>query len=93
MCPVLGKMHAQAYSGICPGHTESALQKELKISFYGARPYVTYVPIGGSDFTLIRLFAQKHGFIPKFVPARSADIVEANGTKSGLMHWVTRLLN
>ena len=88
LCPVLGKVHAQAYNGMCPWHTESPLQKEIKVSFYGPRPYITYIPVGGSDFTVIRLFAKKHGFIPKFIPARSADIVKANGKATGLLHWV-----
>ena len=88
LCPVLGKMKAQVYIGMCPWHTESPHQKEIKVSFYGPRPYITYIPVGGSDFTVIRLFAKKHGFIPKFIPARSADIVKANGKATGLLHWV-----
>ena len=90
LCPVLGKTHAQVYNAICPCDTESPLQKEIKVSFYGPRPYITYIPVGGSDFTVVRSFAKKHGFIPKFIPARSADIVKANGMTTGMLHWVIR---
>ena len=88
LCPVLGKMHAQVYSGVCPYDTENPDQKEIRVSFWGPRPYITYDPVGGSDFILVGLFAKKHGFIPIFVPARSIEVVKANGTISGMLHSV-----
>ena len=91
LCPVLGQKHAQVFSGICPWHTINPSGKKLQISFYGPRPYITYVPIGGSDFILAGLLAKKHGFIPTFIPARTYDIVKANGTASGLMHLVRKV--
>ena len=91
LCPVLGKMHVQVYNGMCPWHTESPLQKEIKVSFIGGRPYIIYSPIGGSDFILTRLFAKKHGFIPKFIPARSVGVVKSNGTTSGMFHLVIKM--
>ena len=90
LCPVLGKMYAQVYRGMCPWHTESPLQKEIKVSFFGTPPYITRNPMGGTDFTVTRLFAKKHGFIPEFIPAKTVDVVNSNGTKSGMFHQVKR---
>ena len=87
LCPVLGKMHAHVYNGMCPWHTESPLQKEIIVSFIGVRPYVTYTPIGGSDFILTRVFAKKHGFIPKFIPEKTVD----SGKCIGMWHWVMKM--
>ena len=93
LCPVLGKMHAHAYNGMCPWHTESPIKKEIKISFIGAPPFITnnQGQIDGSDFILTRLFAKKHGFIPIFQPARAVDVVMSNGTTSGMFYWVIRM--
>ena len=91
LCPVLGKMYAQVYTGMCPWHTESPLQKDIKVSFFGTPPYITRSPIGGTDFIVTRLFAKKHGFIPEFIPAKTVDVVSSNGTKSGMFHQVERV--
>lgn len=90
LCPVIGKMHAQVFIGMCPPHTESPRHKDINVSFYGPRPYITYTPVGGSDFTVIRVFAKKHGFVLNLIPATSADIVKANGMTTGMLHWVIR---
>ena len=88
LCPVLGRKHAQVFSGMCPLHTIHPFGKKLQLSFFGGRPYITYDPLGGTDFILTRLLVKKHGFIPTFIPAKTLDIVKSNGTISGLMHWV-----
>ena len=86
-------MHAKAYSGMCPWHTESLIEKEIKVSFIGTPPFITRTNnhVDGSDFILTRLFAKKHGFIPVFEPARSVDVVMSNGTTYGMFHRVIRM--
>ena len=88
LCPVVGRKHAQVFIGMCPLHTIHPFGKKLHISFWGVRPYITYDPIGGTDFILTRLLVKKHGFIPTFAPAKTVYTVKSNGTISGLMHWV-----
>ena len=95
LCPVLGKKHAQVFSGMCPWHTVNPIGKMLQVSFLGGRPYINYLtyPIGGTDFILTRLFAKKHGFFPEFIHARNLDIVKSNGTTTGLIHSVRKVCN
>ena len=88
LCPVLGRKHAQVFIGMCPLHTIHPFGKKLQISFLGGRPYITYDPLGGTDFILTRLLVKKHGFIPTFIPAKTNDIVKSNRTISRLWHWV-----
>ena len=88
LCPVVGKRWAQVVNGACPKHTQSPHGKELNISFIGPPPFITYKPIGGSDFLLMRLLAQKFNFRPKFIPERSYGIVKDNGTLYGMLHTV-----
>ena len=85
---MLGKEHAQIFYGLCPRHVQSPYGKELKISFIGPEPFVTYNPIGGSDFLIIKLLAKKFGFLPKFVPEISFDTVKSNGTSHGMAYKV-----
>ena len=88
LCPVVGKRWAQIVNGACPKHTQSPHGKELNISFIGHPPFITYMPIGGSEFLLMRLLAQKFNFRPKFIPERSYGIVKVNGTLYGRLHAV-----
>ena len=67
LCPILGETHAQIFHGMCPRHAQSLQGKELKISFIGPEPFVTYNPVGGSDFLVIKLLAKKFGFLPKLL--------------------------
>ena len=92
LCPVLGTMHAQMYNGICPVHLQSPFEKEIQVSFIGGRPFITYDPIGGSAFTVTRLFAKKYGFTPIFLPARVQDVARSNGTTFGMLHRVKIVL-
>ena len=51
-------------------------------------PYIMYNPIGGSDFAIIGILARKIGFLPRFIPERCFDVLEANGTTFGVIHRV-----
>ena len=88
LCPTLGKAHAQVFEGSCPSSLESPQGKELKISFIGETPYIIPEPLGGSEIDLTQILAQKFKFRPKFIPERSFDPVEANGTIYGMFHRV-----
>ena len=62
--------------------------KEINISFIGVKPYITYNPIGGTEFLIVKILANKFKFIPKFIPEKSYDIVNHNGTPYGMFHRV-----
>ena len=66
--------------------------KEINISFIGSKPYITKDSIGGSEFLIVKMLAEKYKFIPKFIPERSFDNAKHNGTLSGMLHRV-RLIN
>ena len=66
-------MFAEEIKGSCPSRMQEPFGKTLKISFFGLQPYVTYNPLGGSDFIVTRIIAKKFGFIPKFIPALNND--------------------
>ena len=95
LCPTLGKKYVQIHQGFCPLHLQKPANKELKIFFIGAHPFVKYPKdfgkLGGSEFLVMKLLAKKHKFTPHFLPAKSFDIVETNGTKHGLMHQVNKI--
>ena len=76
LCPALGKMYAQEHSGACSGHLQEPYGKTLNISFIGTPPYITYNPVGGTEFILTALMAKKFQFVPKYVPALTYDPVE-----------------
>ena len=88
LCPILGETHAQIFLRMCPRHEQSPQGKALKVSFIGPEPFVTYNPVGGSDFLVIKLLAKKFGFLPKFVPELSMDAVISNGTLYGMVYKV-----
>ena len=71
LCPALGKLYAQKYAGICPLHFQEPKGKKLNISFIGAPPFITYNPVGGSEFIVMGMLANKFEFIPNYIPARS----------------------
>ena len=83
MCPILGKMYTQEYTGVCPFQLQEPLGKNLNISFIGTPPYINTGLIGGSEFIVANLLAEKFQFIPKYIPARSADTVWENNTNLG----------
>ena len=85
LCPALGKKHAILYEGICPKHLQQPYQKELPISFIGLPPYIKYSPFGGSDPLIVGIMANKFGFKPKYLPAKSVD--------QGMVQQVTKYLS
>ena len=88
LCPVLGERQALKYDGLCPDHFKTPFGKELKISFIGGGPYIKYDPIGGSDFQIVKLLAEKFRFKPKFIPEITYDQIYQNGTLHGMIHRV-----
>ena len=88
LCPTLGKTHAVPYIGPCPKHLVNPYGKELKISFIGTKPYISYNPVGGSDFLVVKILAKRFRFSPKFIPERSFDIVRNNKTTYGMLYKV-----
>ena len=89
LCPTIGKTHAVIYSGHCPDELRNPHGKELNISFIGPKPYISYNPMGGSDFKIVNILAKKFRFIPKFVPERSYDVVRNNVSTYGMLHRVS----
>ena len=85
---MLGQKNAVSYHGQCPKHFQKPYGKTLNVSFIGTGPYIIYKPLSGSEFHVVRLLAERFKFVPKFIPAKSVDIVEQNGTKFGLLHQV-----
>ena len=90
LCPTFGKTHAVLHNRLCPKELENPYGKELKISFIGASPYITYSPVGGSDILVVNMLAEKFKFLPKFLPERSYDLVISNGTTYGMLYRVKR---
>ena len=82
-------MYAKEYKGACPSHLQEPFGKTLKVAFIGAVPFITYNPIGGSEFIVTNLLAKKFRFIPKYSPARSWDTVQVNNTSYGMVHLVS----
>ena len=92
LCPVLGKRYAQSFNGECPNQADSIHGKTLNISFIGPEPFITYNPVGGSDFLIINLLANKFQFTPNFIPERSFELIESNGTSQGLVFRVSEVI-
>ena len=88
---MLGEMYAQEYSGLCPWHFQEPYGKKLNISFIGLPPYITYNPIGGSEFIITNLLANKFKFTPGYTPAPSFDTSRANQTVFGMVDLVSLL--
>ena len=76
LCPTLGKMYAPEHSGACSRHLQEPYGKTLNISFIGTPPYITYNPLGGSEFIVTALLAKKFHFVPNYIPALNVDPVE-----------------
>ena len=92
LCPTLGKKYALIHSGICPVHLQQPANKVLTIFFIGPPPFIKYPKdygkLGGSEFLVMDLLTKKHKFAPIFLPAKSFDTAEINGTKQGLVYQV-----
>ena len=88
LCPKLGKKYAEGIKGPCPSHMQQPFGKTLKISFIGTPPYVNYNPLGGSDFLVTEILANKFHFIPKFIPSKSVDAIQDNEESSSKVYQV-----
>ena len=88
LCPFLGKVHVEAHNGPCPKHMQKPQGKELKVSFIGMTPFIKYGPVGGSEFLLVKILAEKYNFFPKYIPEKSFDMVQKNGTFHGMFYRV-----
>ena len=93
LCPILGKRYAQIFNGACPKDSQNPSGKLLNISFIGPPPMITYKPVGGSDFLLIQLLAEKFRFIPKFVQEKFKNMVKNNGTYHGMVYSVSEMFS
>ena len=58
---------------MCPLHLQEPSGKTLNISFIGVPPFVTYNPVGGSEFKVMSILAKKFKIIPNYIPASSFD--------------------
>ena len=94
MCPVMGKQHAVPNPGsLCPWIYNHPLGKQLPISFIGPAPYVKYPTpenpnIGGSEFQVIKILAEKFRFLPKPIPEKAFDVVKTNTSTYGMLYSV-----
>ena len=89
LCPRLGEQHAVIQEGHCPPALQNPRGKLLQISFLGPVPYIKYHPsIGGSDFIVAKILAEKYTFRTKFHLEINADVADKNGTKHGMLHSV-----
>ena len=91
LCPILGETYAKPINGMCPDHFQIPHGKIIKVSFIGVRPHIIYEPIGGSDFLVMNILANKFRFKPEFIPEKAYDMVEHNGTSFGMLHRVRHL--
>ena len=90
LCPVLGKMFAEVWQGLCPLILQNPVGKKIPISFIGTQPYIKYAPtIGGSEFLVVKMLAKKYRFLPDFKPERAFDVTKKNGSTYGMVWSVS----
>ena len=79
LCPALGEPYAEMYYGRCPKLLQSPYKKNFNVTFVGTEPFIddddfeiehhdsidSYV---GSEFTVMKIFAEKFKFFPNFMP-------------------------
>ena len=83
-------MFAEVRQGLCPWILQHPIGKKIPISFIGPKPYIKYKPtIGGSEFLVIKMLAQKFKFLPDFKPARAFDVTKKNGSTYGMVWSVS----
>ena len=91
LCPVLGKMFPEVRAGLCPKTLQHPAGKRIPISFIGPQPYIKWEPtIGGSEFLVIKMLAQKLRFLPEFKPEQAFDVTKKNGSTYGMV-WSVRI--
>ena len=83
-------MYAEVRPGLCPWILQHPVGKKITISFIGTQPYIKYRPtIGGSEFLVIKMLAEKFRFLPDFKPERAFDVTKKNGSTYGMV-WSVR---
>ena len=90
LCPGLGKIYAEVRLGLCPANLQDPEEKTIPVSFIGPQPYIKYKPtIGGSDFLVLMMLAQKFKFKPDFKQELAIDLTRKNGSTYGMV-WTVR---
>ena len=59
--------------GECKKQTNGLYGKTLNVSFFGPEPFITYNPVGGSDFLIVKLMSKQLKFTPNFISEESFD--------------------
>ena len=88
LCPVLGKRYAQVQQDKCQPQMQNLAKTTLPISYIGIFPFITPKAFGGSEPLVVKILAEKFGFLSKFVPERAYDVTKENGTTFGMVHSV-----
>ena len=88
LCPALTKKYSVLVSGMCPSDLQNPRGKVIPISVIGVYPYVVYGEekewVGGTEFQVIDIYAEKFGFTPELIRATGYDnegsVVDMVGT-------------
>ena len=88
LCPALTKRYSVLISGMCPPDLQNPRGKVIPISVVGVYPYVVYGKekewVGGVEFQVIDVYAEKFGFTPELKRATGYDgegsVVDMVGT-------------
>ena len=88
LCPALTKKYSVLVSGMCPSGLQNPRGKVIPISVIGVYPYVVYGKdkewVGGVEFQVIDVYAEKFGFTPDLKRATGYDgngsVVDMVGT-------------
>ena len=89
LCPTLGKKYSLIRPGMCSSNLQDPRGKEIPVSVVGGEPYVIYNEkkewirgggnfqkwdtYQGTEFQVMDLYANKFGFTPKYIRAKSWD--------------------
>ena len=88
LCPALTNKYSVLVSGMCPSDLQNPHGKVIPISVIGVYPYVVYGKdkewVGGTEFQVIDVYAEKFGFTPDLKRATGYDgngsVVDMVGT-------------
>ena len=77
LCPALAKKYPVLVSGMCPQDLQNPHGKVIPISVFGGYPHVVYGRdkewVGGTEFQVIDVYAEKFGFTPELIKATGYD--------------------
>ena len=87
----MSKKYSVLVTGMCPSDLQNPRGKVIPISVVGAYPYVVYGKdkewVGGVEFQVIDVYAEKFGFTPDLKRATGYDgngsVVDMVGTAFG----------